>query len=291
MRIAVTGATGFVGRHLVPTLMAQGHEVRGLVQYSSDTSGLSDAVELIRGDVRSLDPVHSLLEGCDSVVHLAASFSPADDVAGIIAAGTQNLLAAAREAGVKRLVYLSCLGADAAAEALLYAAKWQAEMFVRASELPHVILRPSLIVGRGDGVTQPLAGLIRSLPAIPVPGNGQYRQQPIDVEDLCRCVQVALREDALTDETVSVGGPMFVTYRQLVDLISGALDIQKPKVLIPPTLLPAVSWLLPASARELLQQPRLAQFQHGVVASPGIVQRMFGFQPRSIVPRLSEYLA
>lgn len=289
-RTAVTGATGFVGRQVVARLLREGNEVRALARFSSDTSRLTDAVEVVRGDVRGPEAVRALLKDCRSVVHLAPGFSSDDDVADISTSGTRAVIEAARNAGVERLVLMSCLGADAAASSF-YAAKWKAEMLVRASDIPFTILRPSLVLGQGDGVLQPLAGLVRTLPVIPVPGKGQHRQQPIDVEDLARCVLVAMTEERLKDETVSVGGSIFVTFRQLVDLVSGQLGVIKPKVLVPSRLVPILAHALPAGGRALFLRPRLDQFKHSVVASPGIVQRTFGFEPRPIVPRLADYLA
>jgi uncharacterized protein YbjT (DUF2867 family) len=290
-RLAVTGANGFMGQHVLALLLSEGHEVRGLDRSQDQISGLNGSAKWHRGDVRDPDTVRSLVRGCDMVIHLAGGFSGADDLVEIVTTGTRTIAAVAREENIQRLVYMSCLGADAAARSPFYAAKWRAEQLVRSSGVPHVILRPSLVLGPDDGVTRPLAQLIRSLPAVPVPGRGQHREQPIDVEDLARCVTRALTLGELTDQTVSVGGPIFVTLRQLVDLIAGELGVMKPKILLPYRSLPSAARLIPAAGRPLFQQPRLGQFQHGVVASPGIVQRMFGFEARSILSRLPEYLS
>lgn len=288
--IAVTGATGFLGSHLVATLLAEGESVRGLVRPGSTASGESGA-EYIRGDVRRRETARDLLRGCDAAVHLAASFSPSDDVAEIIVEGTRALLAAAREASIGRVVFLSCLGAEAASHSSYLAAKWEAEQLVRSSELPTVILRPSVILGRGDGVTRPLAELIRSWPVIPIPGTGEHRSQPVDVDDVVRCVLTALRSEDLLGEMISIGGPMFITFRQLSDLLSGQLNEIKPKVLVPDAYLPLLGRILPPGSRALFAPARLAVIRQGIVASPGIVPRMFGFEPRSVVPALASYAA
>jgi NADH dehydrogenase len=289
-RIAVTGAPGFVGRHLIPLLVRDGHEVRGLARRGSAVSPVLDAIAMVRGDVRSLDEMRSVIEGCDMVIHLAASFSPRDDVPEITLIGTTNVVRASQESGIQRLVYLSCLGADAAAPPF-YASKWRAENLVRSSGLSHVILRPSLALGRDDGLLGPLAQLIGSFPVIPIPGRGEHRLQPIDVDDLARCILISLTSDAMENELVSVGGSTFVTFRQLTDLVSGHLGISKSKLLVPRRWLPALSQMLPAPGCALYSPPRLDQFLQGGVSSPGIVPRMFGFQPASIVRRLDDYLA
>lgn len=288
-RIAVTGAAGFVGRHVLPRLLEDGHEVRALLRPGS-TRGTGD-VEWVTGDIRSAERVSSFVKGCDVVLHLAASFSTQDDMTDIIVAGTRNVVNGAKEAGVGRLVFLSCLAAQAAASVPYYAAKWQAEQLVRGADLPYVILRPSLVVGPGDAVTGSLAAIIQTLPVIPLPRLGGNRQQPVDVEDLARCIQLSVGGEAFQNEEISVGGPMFLSLRELVDLIQGQLGVLKPKLLVPPALLPSVCRLLPAAARDLYVGPRLAGFRETNYTSPGIVERIFGFQPRSITPRLPEYLA
>jgi NADH dehydrogenase len=289
--IAITGASGFVGRHVAPLLLAQGHQIRGLVRLGSEAPTMGEESETMRGDVRSLAAVRSLVQSCDLLLHLAASFSSQDNTAEIVLTGTRNVVLAAQEAGLKRLVFVSCLGADASAEAPFYAAKWKAETLVRGSNVPYAIVRPSLVLGRDDGVLRPLATIIRSWPVVPVPGQGQLRQQPIDVDDFSRCLVAALTDDTLIGETVSVGGPMFITFRELIDLVAGQLGVYRPKVLVPPRWLPALSRLLPPASRALYLHPRVGHFQQGVVASPGIVQRTFGFEPASVLAKFGYYLA
>lgn len=287
--VAVTGAGGLVGRHLVPELIAQGHRVRALARPASRGS-YAQGVEIVRGDVRNRQAVTALVEGAEAVIHLAAGFSPLDDLPGIIVEGTQSVVKAAEEAGVQRLVFMSCLGAEAAAPSFC-AAKWKAETAVRSSEVPFVILRPSLILGPDDGICRPLADLIRTLPATPVPGQGQQRMQPVDVGDVARCALRAMESEDLVGETADVGGASYLTFRQLVDLVSGCLGVVKPKLLLPPDWLSRLAPILPASARGLFTPPRLSLYRHGVVASPGAVQRAFGFEPVSILDRLPGYIS
>ena len=191
-RMAVTGGAGFVGRHLVPRLAEQ-HQVRCLIRGGSDLTPMPAGVETIHGDVRNPDTARSLLEGCEVVVHLAACRAGGADIVDEIVGGIRSVLAAAGHAGVRRLIYVSCLGADAASHSPFLAAKWKAETFVRGSGVPYTILRSSLVVGRGDGIVRPLADLVRRLPVVPIPGRGTRRVQPIDVRDLARCIQIGRR--------------------------------------------------------------------------------------------------
>lgn len=292
-RIAVTGASGFVARHLIPLALREGNDVRGLARRAPDgtgSAGTAGGFHFVTGDVRNEGAVQALIEGSEAVIHLAPGFTPEEGLETVVLEGTRNVLAAAKDAGVGRLVYLSCLGADGSAESPYMEAKWKAEQLVRSSEVPFTILRSSLIVGNGDGVTDSLARLAQTLPAVPVPGSGMARQQPIDVQDLARCLLAALTQETLLNDTFPVGGPMFITIRQLADLVQARLGLAKPKVLMPPAILPLLRGLLPGATRDLYAPPRLAQLRSGVVASPGIVESLFGFRPVSVLDRLSDYL-
>jgi nucleoside-diphosphate-sugar epimerase len=290
-RIAVTGASGLVGRHVIPMLLEEGHEVCGLARSPQrrEPGGTVEGFDFVEGDVRDAARVRSLVEGCELVIHLASSVRAEDDIPGIITHGARNVLDAARAVGVKRLVYMSCLGTDAASTSPFYRAKWEAETLLKGSGVPYTILRPSMILGRG--MLRPLAHLIRLWPVVPVPGRGDARLQPVDVGDAARCVTLALGNERLENETFSVGGPMYVTIRQMLDLIAGELGVSKPKALVPLRMLPSIAAAIPGPARAFYTFPRVDQLGQGVVASPGIIDRTFGFQPSSILPGIAGYIA
>jgi NADH dehydrogenase len=294
MRVAVSGASGFVARHLIPLLLSDGHEVRGLARHAVEDTGAGGTAAgftFFPGDVRRREDAATLCDGCAALIHLAASFDPKDNIADINGRGTRTLVEAVRAAGVGKIVHLGCLGAEAASRSAFYRSKWRAEQLVRASEVPYTILLPSLVVGNGDGVVRPLAHLIRALPAIPLPGNRDARLQPIDVGDLCRCIVAALEGDRFNEAMLSIGGPMYLTLSELAELVAAEVGRNIPRVLVPHMLATAARRCLPASARALFAEARRAQFAHGVVASPGTVRRTFGFEPANIALRISRYLA
>jgi nucleoside-diphosphate-sugar epimerase len=284
--IAVTGATGFIGRSVSSVLRGDGHEVRGFARSTSESGGVQ------QGNVLDASAVRALVDGCDAAVHLAPGI--ADHEMGIeeIVEGTRNMVAAVRDAGVKRLIYMSCLGAVAGAEEPYFAAKWRAETIVKGGGvLSYTILRPSVVLGRGDGVVRPLVGLLNVFPAVPVPATTDVRFQPIDVLDVARCVAISVSREAGVAEEFSLGGPIFLTFGQLVDLVGAQLGISKRKVVIPEMMAPFVARMMPAEARSLFGGQRLAVLTSGVVASPGVVERYFDFQPASVIPTLASYAA
>lgn len=287
-KIAVTGAGGFVGRHLIPALAGQ-HHVRALARVGPSAREPGEDVDVVRGDVRNGDTVSALLQDTQVVVHMAGGFD-AETEPETIVGGTAAVVTAARERGVSRIVFLSCLGAAADNPSPFFQAKWKAEQMIRSSGLPYVILRPSLILGRGDGVTAPLADLLRLSPVTPIPAPSDGRMQPVDVDDVIRCIAASLEGDAVANEEVSVGGPVFLTYRNLVDLISGHVGAARPKLALPIGLLPRLAGAVPGPWGALFAPARLALYAQSAVSSPGNVQRMFQFAPRSIIPEIPRYL-
>ena len=152
MVCCVTGSTGFVGRHVVRVLYASGLKVRCLTRASSDLTSLAGLdVDIRRGDVIDEASLESALQGVDSVVHLVAVIRETKgatfEATNLV--GTRNLVQAARKTGVKRLIYMSNLGAGPDRRFPLLYTKWQAEEVVRNSGIDFVILRPSVIFGRG----------------------------------------------------------------------------------------------------------------------------------------------
>ena len=154
--ILVTGGTGFVGPKIVHALRAQERDVRCLVRKPGRAGTLKAwGCELVQGDVTDAESMRRAAEGCEAVVHLVAIItgSPAD-FDRVMNGGTQNAVAAARAAGVRRFVLMSALGVSEQTRTLVpyYEAKWAMEEAVRDSGIEHVVFRPSFVFGRDGGV-------------------------------------------------------------------------------------------------------------------------------------------
>ena len=131
----MTGANGFLGRHVVRALQAQGKQVRGLVRALDDAGGL-ESVELVEGDVTRPETLGPAVAGADAVIHLVAILQGRpEEFDRVIGDGTRNLVEAAREAGVRRFVHISALGTnDETRETVpYYRGKWTAEQAVLSS--------------------------------------------------------------------------------------------------------------------------------------------------------------
>jgi NADH dehydrogenase len=220
MTVLVTGATGFVGGHVVGALRAAGHPVRALVRRPMNATTLRDlGCELAEGDMTDAASLARATEGVDAVVHLVAIIAgkPADFVR-IMEQGTRDLVAAAQQAGtVTRWVQMSALGTSDATKDLVpyFHAKWEIEKMVEASGIPYVIFRPSFVFAPDGGVLPGFARMAKLAPLMPVPGNGKQRIQPIWADDVAAFFVKALDLDAATNRTFEIGGPDKVTWDEL----------------------------------------------------------------------------
>ena len=245
--ILVTGAAGFVGRHVTRLLAERGERVRGLVRDAAGAAVLDDVdCELARGDVTDPSSLQVAMEGVDAVVHLVAIIAGrAADFDRVMTRGTANVLDAARDAGVGRFVYVSALGTTEATKDTVpyYRAKWACEQAVIASGIPYAILRPSFVFGPDGGALPRFLRIARLAPVTPVIGKGTQRVQPVWVDDLARAV-AALLSGPARNGTVELGGPDVVDWNELWRLLKEAQATRRPAVHLPVWLLRPQALLL-----------------------------------------------
>lgn len=233
--ILVTGATGFIGLNLVRRLAAEAKPVRALVRNAEKARRfLGPDVDASVGDVLDRGSLARAAEGADTIIHLVGIIQEARGATfeGIHVRGTENLLVAAREAGVRRFVFQSALGTRPNAASRYHQTKWEAEERVRATGLSWTILRPSLVYGRGDDFTVRLAEVIRLSPAVPVLGSGKGRFQPVYVDDMTACLARAA-DDAHAGRIMEIGGPDVLTLDQIIEEIARALGRRRSFVHVP----------------------------------------------------------
>jgi uncharacterized protein YbjT (DUF2867 family) len=233
--VLVAGANGFVGRHVVRALVPKAGTVRAMVRSDKGAARLAGVeCDLARGDVTDRESLQAAVAGCDAVVYLVAVIAGrASDFDRVIAQGTRNLLEAAREAGVRRWVQMSVLGASRETKDLVpyFHAKWDAEEAVRASGLPHAILRPSFVFGPDGGLVPRLARIARLAPVTPILGPGTQRLQPIWVDDVAEIV--ARCASGEQNGLLELGGPDVVSWNELWTRLKTALGTRRPDLHLP----------------------------------------------------------
>ena len=237
MTVLVTGGTGFVGPHVVHALRARELPVRALVRDPQRGSRLAAwGVELAPGDVTDSTSLRKAMQGVDAVVHLVAIIkgSPAD-FERVMEQGTRNVLAAAKDAGVRRFVLASALGLDERSKDAVpyFRAKWEMERATKESGLEHVIIRPSFVFGRDGGVLPTFVRLARYMPVTPIVGPGTQRMQPIWVEDMAEYFAEAVTRDEAANRTFDVGGPDAPTWNEFWERLKRVLGARRPSVHIP----------------------------------------------------------
>ena len=244
--ILVTGATGTVGKALVPLLLERGDDVRVLVR---DPRGLGRArvqVRIALGDLAELGDARvrrQALRGVQTVIHLAATIrdqpkAPVEELNGL---ATGRLLRAAEDAGVERFVFFSAIGATEFQRTRFFRAKAVAERAVAESELQTTIFAPSIVYDRDD----PWVTIMRRLallPVLPISGSGQAAFQPIWAADVARCVLASLADGG--EARYELAGPETLTYDQMARTIARAAGRERPLLHVPLRLVRAsLIWL------------------------------------------------
>ena len=234
-RDAVTGAFGFTGRAIAEALVGGGRDVVTLSRRSGQGDPLTPRLAAIEPlDFSRPAALAHALAGVDTLYNTywmrfprgGRTFDDAVRESGV-------LLEAAREAGVRRLVHISVVGADEAGETPYVRAKGRLEAVVRSSGMPFTIVRPTLTFGPDDILINNLAWALRRLPVYGIPDRGRYRVQPVHVDDVARiCIEVASEEPGAT---VDAAGPETLEYRELVALVRRAIG-SRSLVLPMPTL-------------------------------------------------------
>jgi len=235
VRIAVTGASGFVGRHVTTLLAGRGHQVRALVRDDPGRAAAALPAERTPGDLADPAALAALTRGADVIVHLVGIIVEAGAATfeAVHVEGTRRLLTAAREAGARRFVHMSAVGArDEPGATRYHRTKWRAEELVRSSGLSHAIFRPSIISGPENRPIRTLARLHRWSPLVPVFGDGGFAMQPVWIGDVALAFALAAERPALSG-VFELGGPATLTYEEFVRAIGRAAGHPRPLVHVP----------------------------------------------------------
>ncbi|UFJ41296.1 complex I NDUFA9 subunit family protein [Brevibacillus humidisoli] len=244
MKVLLTGATGYVGKGILPQLTADGHDVVCLIRPGSErklTAAVEHmgAVSVQTGDLFDQESLEAAVAGCDAIIHLVGIIreKPKKGITfdQVHVTGTRHLVEAAKKAGISRFIQMSALGARANAVSSYHQTKFAAEQIVIESGIPYTIFRPSVIFGPDDEFANMLADLVR-LPLTPVIGSGTYRLQPVARQTVAEVFTQALTREAAVNQTFEVGGPEQLTYLQILDTIGrvlGKSKVRKVKVPLP----------------------------------------------------------
>lgn len=294
--ILVTGGTGFIGQVLIRHLVSMGLQVRTLLRPSPISPDLPRGVpvEAVICGLKDARGLRAALKGVDVVFHLAGAErkSSQADLMGSDIEGTRTIASVAAEAGVDRFFYLSHLGADRASAYPVLKSKAIAESYITHSGVPYTIFRSAVVYGPSDQFTTGLARLLRISPGIfLLPGKGSTLIQPLWIEDLVTSLTLAMEDASTARQIYSIGGPEFLTFREVVETVQAAAGIRRLMVPVSPAYLRILAVLTDHSVRQF----PLSVFWQDYLAADrtcdlDTLPRLFGLMPVRFARQL-DYLS
>ena len=236
MKIAITGGTGFIGRHLARDLSARGHEVIAIArgQYERNAQPVEGAT-FIPLDANNMEKLTEAFRGCDAVAHCAGTSveDGKQTFHRLHVEGTRSAVTAAERAGVKKFVLVSYLNVRPNVKSEYHTTKWQGEEIVRASTLNYTILKAGLVYGTGDHLLHNLSNLFRKMPVFAQVGLREKTVRLLAVEDLVAIIRLCLLDESrFARQTVAVTGPEEFPFSQAARRISKAMG--KPFLIVLP---------------------------------------------------------
>lgn len=293
--ILVTGGTGFVGRHLVSELLAQGRPVRLLLNAErAEKLPWPEPPEVVTGTILDDEALFRATTGAHVIIHLENAFwwGRSRDLERIELAGTRALITAARAARVGRIITLSQLGATPASAYPLLRIKGQVEDLVRNSGLAYTILRPGLVFGEDDAFFNHLAMQIRSNPFVFfLPGRGEVVLHPLYIGDLVQAIIGCLDRMDTVDTTIELGGPEYITLGDLTRTIMRVSGASRSVIHVPPYMMRWSSRLFGLMLRRnLITEQWLDLLAANRTARIGSIYQMFEIRPRRMEDLMLTYM-
>jgi uncharacterized protein YbjT (DUF2867 family) len=237
----VTGAFGFSGRHIARRLLQMGERVRTLTNHPQNSQNSS--IEIARLNFGDPDSLAVVMRGANVLYNTYwVRFAYAEVSHKVAVENTKMLIRAAELAGIKRIVHVSITNPAAKSISPYFSGKAEVEQAIQSSSLSYAILRPAVLFGEGGILINNIAWLLRTMPLFLIPGGGEYRLQPIFVEDLAElAVETGHREENIVVDAV---GPETFTYDELVRLIRSMIGSRSLVWHVPPALVRGASRML-----------------------------------------------
>jgi uncharacterized protein YbjT (DUF2867 family) len=294
----VFGGTGFIGRHVVKRLVDAGHAVRVAVRNTEAVTSLR-----LLGVPGQVVPIFAKLDDAASVARAVQDATYVVNLVGILAEnrpgdfdrvhhqGAAAIAQAAAAAGVRRLVHVSALGADAASPSLYASSKAAGEAAVRAAFPEAVILRPSVVFGAEDQFFNRFAQMAQFLPALPV-FEGGTKFQPVHVGDVADAVIAGLTRADVAGRVFELGGPKVWTMRELLAWIVAQTGRRRALVAVPGAVAELKARVLERLPGKLLTRDQLILLRRDNVVSPGAEGlAALGIVPLAVEQVVPAYLA
>jgi len=286
MKVAVTGGTGFVGRHLARELIRGGHDVvlvaRGVDRRDRTVTQLP-GVRTVTASLMEVAGLRDAFDGCEAVAHCAGINRQigSQTYADVHVTGTANVVAAAKDAGVRKIVMLSFLRARPACGSGYHESKWAAEELIRKSGLDYTIVKASMTFGRGDHMLDHLSHLLYTMPLFVTVGLREKAVRPVAVQDLVQVLVVALLEDRLSRKTVAIMGPQTLRLSDAARRVGHLIGKHPIVVPAPAAINYAVAFVAERSMRiPLASLAQVRMLEEGLTEPSGVVDAL----PADLMP-------
>ncbi len=277
MKILVTGATGYIGGRLVPLLLAGGHEVRAVARNPKRLIGRFPGTQVVDGDFTDAASLHSACDSIETAYYLIHAMSDRGKFSDADRKAALSFASAAREAGVKRIIYLGGLGDDGAALSPHLRSRHEVGELLRQSGAEVIEFRAAIIIGSGSVSFEMMRYLTERLPVMIAPKWSMSRCQPIAIRDVLAYLTHALALPAGSSQVYEIGGADVMPYRDMM-LRYAQLRGLRRKIIIVPLFTPRLSsyWVhlvTPISAR--IAQPLILGLHNEVIVKDRRAQRDF----------------
>ena len=286
LTVLLTGANGFIGRYVMGALLSAGHHVVPAVRRPAEIDWLLSAPAAIRVDMnRDVQPEDWLdrLTGIDAVINCAGVLQgrPGQSIDAIHEAAPKALFEACRRAGVRRVIQISAISAEPAADTAYAATKHAADRFLAVTDLDWVILRPSLVYAAGAFGGTALFRALAALPGmLPLIGRGDQPFQPIHIDDLTATILLLLQDRAINRVVLDPVGPERVSLRDVLVDLRAWLGLPPARVVRVPRALVGLVARLGDLVGGPVSTTALKQLDFGNAGSPDAFMTATGIRPR-----------
>ena len=245
LRCLVTGASGYIGGRLIPRLLDKGHTVRAMARTPDKLAGADwhDRVEVVRGDLGDPESLRAAFEGVDVLYYLVHSMGSAKDFEAEEARSARNVVAAAREAGVRRLVYLGGLHPSGTELSPHLRSRAAVGDILLASGIETLVLQAGIVIGAGSASFEMMRHLTDRLPAMTTPKWVHNKIQPIAIDDVLHYLTEAATAQVPCSRTWDIGGPDVFEYGEAIQIYAEVAGLRRRLIVALPFLTPTIASL------------------------------------------------
>lgn len=254
MRVAITGGTGFVGRHLARALVARGHEVVLIARgkdFRDESIYTLGGARFFSSDLSNSRELRQAFSGCEAVAHCAGINREigTQTYQRVHLEGTKNVVEGARAVGVRKIMLLSFLRARPNCRSAYHESKWAAEEIVRGSGLHFTIFKAGVIYGRGDHMLDHLSHALFTFPVFALVGMKEKPVRPLAVEDLVTAMVASFQDTRLANRTLSITGPEEITLREAAHRVGQVIHRNPLYLPTPIAIQKVVAWVAERTMR------------------------------------------